>query len=76
MEAASEEIVYFDDEELDAYKGRASDSYSAEEVEEFREIMEEMSSEELRAWNRSLHLRGIDMPNELKDEYILLIEGS
>lgn len=72
MEAAVNPVEYFDDEELDRYKGRPSDEYNDEEVEEFREVMETMQKEEVKAWNRSLILRGINMPNQIKDDYILL----
>ena len=39
MEAATKEIEYFDDDELDSFKGRLSDSYSDEEAEQFRDIL-------------------------------------
>ncbi len=73
MEAAVKEIEYFDDEELDAYQGRESNHYTDDEVEEFRHTMESMKPSELRAWQRSLGLRGVNMPDQLKDEYILLV---
>ncbi len=72
IEASVKEIEYFDDEELDAFKGRESKDYTIEEAEEFRQIMESLSKEDLKAWNRSLILRGINLPDEVKDEYILL----
>ncbi len=72
MEAAIQEIEYFDDEALDAYKGRRSDDYSDSEVVAFREVMETLAGDDLRAWQRSLVRRGIAMPDALKDEYILL----
>ncbi len=75
MEAAVKETEYFDDEELDAYRGRPGDGYTPDETEEFRRIMETMGPEDLRAWNRSLILRGVNMPDGIKDEYILLSEG-
>jgi len=75
MEAAVKPVEYFDDEELDRYKGRASGEYSDEEAEEFREVMETMRPEEVKAWNRSLILREINMPDQIKDDYILLAEG-
>ncbi len=74
MEASVREIEYFDDEELDAYKGRESDSYTDEEADEFRQIMETMKPEEVKAWNRSLILREVSMPDQVKDEYIMLAE--
>lgn len=70
MEAATKEIEYYDDEELDTYKGRAANDYSEEEVEQFAEILYTMKQEEVAGWNRSLILRGINLPDQLKDEVI------
>lgn len=73
MEAATKPIEYFDDEELDAFKGRSSDSYTDEEVEQFSYVMNTMPQEEIRDWCRSLHLRGIEIPDQLKDEVYMLM---
>lgn len=70
MEAATKEIEYYDDEELDTFKGRQSDDYTDEEVEQFSEVLYTMKPEEVAGWNRSLILRGINLPNQLKDEVI------
>jgi hypothetical protein len=72
MEAAVKDIEYFDDEELDAFKGRPSDSYTDEEAEQFRDILYTMRQKEVKDWMRSLVLRGIDLPNQVKDEAMLL----
>ena len=76
MEAAIRDIEYFDDEELDAFKGRTADDYSDEEAEQFREILYSMRQEEVKDWIRSLVLRGIELPNQIKDETIMLSEES
>lgn len=76
MEAATKEIEYFNDEELDCYQGRAADAYTDEEVKEFAEVLETMRQEEVKDWNRSLILRGINLPNQLKDEVIMLMSNS
>ncbi len=74
MEAATKSIVYYDDEELDNYKGRPSDQYTDEETEAFAEVLETLKPEEVKAWGRSLILRGINMPNGIKDEFMTLAE--
>jgi hypothetical protein len=76
MEAATKEIEYFDDEELDAFKGKTSGDYSDEEAEQFSEIMYTMRPEEVKDWNRSLILRGINMPDQIKDEAIMLMHNA
>lgn len=70
MEAATKDIEYYDDEELDVFKGRTADNYNDEEVEMFSEVLYTMKPEEVTGWNRSLILRGINLPNQLKDEVI------
>ena len=39
LAAVSKGIEYYNDEELDRFRGRYSDEYTDEEVEEFREVM-------------------------------------
>lgn len=65
---------YFDDEELDRFKGRGADEYSDEEIEEFRDILLTMKIVEIADWNASLEMRGIVPPVEIKDEMLLIIE--
>lgn len=75
LKAATEPVEYFDDEELDVYKGRASNSYNEEETAQFADVLETLQPEEVKAWNRSLILRGINMPDGIKDEYISLTDS-
>lgn len=71
LEAAVKPIEYYDDEELDRFRGRSSDSYSDDEADEFAEVMYTMRPEEVKGWNRSLILRGINVPDQIKDELIM-----
>lgn len=73
MEAAVKDIEYYDDEELDAYRGRPSDAYTDDEAECFRDVMLTMREDEVAGWARSLALRGISPPDQIKDEMIMLI---
>lgn len=72
VRAAVRPIEYFDDEELDAFKGRPSDAYSDDEVAQFAEVLETLQPSDVRPWGRSLILRGINMPDGIKDEYIIM----
>lgn len=76
MEAATKEIEYFDDEELDAYKGRTADSYNDDEVAEFEYVLETMKPHEVADWCRSLVMRGINLPDQVKDEAIMIINDA
>lgn len=73
LAAVSKQIEYYDDEELDRFKGRPSDGYSEEEIEEFRDILYSMQEVDAAGWSRSLQLRGIELPDELKDELFLIV---
>ena len=73
LAAVSKKIEYYDDEELDNYRGVSSDNYTNEQIEQFREILYTMQETEVAGWSRSLQLRGINLPDELKDELFLII---
>ena len=73
LAAVSKKIEYYDDEELDKFIGRSSDSYTAEESEQFRDILLTMQDIDVAGWVRSLQLRGIDLPDDVKDEVFLII---
>ena len=75
MEAATREVEYYDDEELDRFKGRPSDCFTDDEAELFREILMTMPQSDAKGWNRSLILRGINVPDQIKDELLLMIDG-
>ena len=74
MEAATKSVEYFDDEELDVFAHRPSDQFTDDEAEQFREVLYTMQPSEVRDWTRSLTLRGISLPDQVKDEAFLLIE--
>ena len=69
-----EEIVYYDDEELDKYAGKKSDEYTEGEIDEVREVMVTLLPEDVAGWVRSIQLRGINLPDELKDELFILLQ--
>lgn len=71
--AVSDEIEYYDDEELDAFKGRAPQSYDDPETEQFREILLTLLPTDIAGWARSLQLRGIELPPAVRDELLLIV---
>lgn len=73
LAAVSKKIEYYDDEELDQYIGTPGDAYSPEQEEEFRDVFYTMQAEDVAGWVRSLQLRGITLPDNLKDEVFLVV---
>lgn len=74
LAAVSKGIEYYEDEELDRFRGTAENAYTDDEVEEFREVLYTMQAEEVAGWVRSLQLREIAIPEALRDEIILLVD--
>lgn len=70
----NEEIVYFDDEELDAYKGIEPQHYTPEQTEDFSEVLTTLQPDEIADWLHSLKLRGICLPDSLRDEATIMME--
>ena len=73
LAAVSKKIEYYDDEELDEFISREANAYSEDEANLFREILYTMQDDDVAGWIRSLQLRGIELPDALKDEVFLII---
>lgn len=67
------EIEYYDDEELDRFAGRDPLDYNREEIEEFREILLTLLPVDIAGWSRSLQLRNINFPAEIREELLLIV---
>lgn len=73
LAAVSKKIEYYEDEDLDRFQGTAADAYKEEAVEEFQEVLYTLQDTEVAGWLRSLQLRGIELPDVLKDEAFLIV---
>lgn len=73
LAAVSKKIEYYDDEELDKYIGISPDEYTPGQEDEFRDVFYTMQDTDVAGWVRSLQLRGIALPDNLKDEVFLII---
>ena len=73
LAAVSKKIEYYDDEELDKYIGVAPDAYTPEQEDEFRDVFYTMQDTDVAGCVRSLQLRGIALPDNIKDEVFLII---
>lgn len=71
--SASDEIVYYDDEELDAFRFKSASDYSPSEIDTFREILYTMRDDEVAGWLRSLHLRNIAPPAIVREEALMIV---
>mgnify|MGYP000116811378 FL=1 len=70
---SAKKIEYYDDEELDRFRGVEADAYDEDAVNEFRDVLYTLQEIEVAGWLRSLQLRAINLPDELKDEAFLIV---
>lgn len=73
LASVSDEILYYDDEELDRFAGRNEDQYSDEEIEEFRDVLLTLLPHDIAGWGRSIQLRGITLPSAVRDELLMIV---
>lgn len=64
--------VYYDDEHLDRFAGRAADGYTNDEIEEFRDVLYTLIDSDRMGWCVSLKKRGVVMPTPIHDEFLML----
>lgn len=69
----SDTIVYYDDEELDRFRGRTATDYTPDEVEEFRSVLLTLLPEDIAGWGRSIQLRGIELPTAVREELLMIV---
>lgn len=66
--------LYFDDEELDRFKGVKPEEYTENDIEEFRHVLYTMREEEVENWAHCIETRGIELPREIKEEILLMLQ--
>jgi aspartate-semialdehyde dehydrogenase len=54
--------------------GFKEEAYTDEDIEEFRHILYTMKSEEVDTWVHCLQTRGIEIPQAVKDEILLMLQ--
>lgn len=69
------ENLYFNDEELDAYKGIPPENYTPEQQAEIREVFETLRAEEVSDWVCAMQAREIALPISVREEALMIIAG-
>lgn len=68
------EELYYNDDELDRFAGKAPQDYATEEIEEFREVLYTLRPSEVYQWGVALTQRNIALPLDLRDEWVMLCQ--
>ncbi|MBR5085518.1 MAG: phospholipase [Muribaculaceae bacterium] len=68
----NEPAEYYEDEELDDFRGRDANEYNDDELEQWRDVLYTLRHDELLSWERAIKKRGIALPDIIKEELISL----
>lgn len=66
-------IIYFDDEELDALANVSPTDFSSEQIKQLSEVFFTLKESDVAGWLRSLQLRHIQLPIELREEALMIV---
>lgn len=70
---ANPEIVYYDDEELDRLVGQSPDTYTEKDLADISEVFYTLQSRDVAGWLRSMQLRNIELPEQIKEEALMIV---
>ena len=73
LAAPTEKPEYFEDEELDAFRGRQAPDCAPEEAEQFSEVLLTLLPSDVAPWARSLQQRGIELPESVREELLMIV---
>ncbi|MBR0296386.1 MAG: phospholipase [Paludibacteraceae bacterium] len=67
------QIEYYDDEELDALADIAPQNYTREQYQAIREVFDSLKEKDVPGWCRSIQLRHIELPQDIREEALLIV---
>lgn len=66
-------VEYYDDEELDTLSGIPAEEYTQEQYQMIREVFDTLQAKDVPGWVRSLQLRNIQLPLDIREEALLIV---
>lgn len=67
------EIIYYDDEELDALADTDPTDYTREQYTQIRQVFDTLRESDVPGWCRSLQLRRIQLPDDIREEALMIV---
>jgi uncharacterized protein HemX len=71
--AGNIQAEYYDDEELDALACTHPSNYTEEQIAMLREVFHTLNESDVEGWLRSLEIRHINLPDEIKEEAMMIV---
>ena len=69
----TDQIIYFDDEELDTLRGIPCSDYTDAQISMLENVFYTLREQDVSGWIRSLQLRNIDLPLDIRDQALLIV---
>lgn len=66
-------VVYYDDEELDQLRGKDPNTYTSDQEKLLADVFYTLNESDVAGWLRSLQLRSIELPSEIREEALLIV---
>ena len=66
-------IDYYDDEELDTLAGIPVEDYTPQQYQMIREVFDTLQGKDVPGWVRSIQLRNIQLPLDIREEALLIV---
>ena len=66
-------IDYYDDEELDTLIGIPAEEYTQTQYQMIREVFDTLQAKDVPGWVRSIQLRNIQLPLDIREEALLIV---
>ena len=66
-------VEYYDDEELDTLIGVPAEEYTQEQYQLIREVFDTLQAKDVPGWVRSIQLRNIQLPLDIREEALLIV---
>lgn len=66
-------VMYYDDEELDSLSGKSPEEYTDNQRSTLSEVFYTLHESDVAGWLKSLQLRNIELPSELREEALMII---
>ena len=69
----TDQIIYFDDEELDTLQGIPANEFSDAHISMLENVFYTLREQDVAGWIRSLQLRNIDLPHDIREQALLIV---
>lgn len=72
--SSTDDVIYFDDEELDVLSGKSPDEFTPDEIDLIEDIFYSLKEQDVSGWVRSLQLRNIYLPEYICEQALFIVK--